>query len=61
MNIVHDVLVYPFKEYLKESIILNSSSDAPVEDINPILSIYELLKVGLNNFEAVRVIQLIHI
>lgn len=53
-NIAHDVLVYPFKEYLKESIILNSSSDAPVEDINPILSIYELLKVGLNNFEAVK-------
>lgn len=41
-NISHDVLVYPFKEYNSNKIILNSSSDAPVEDPNPLLGLYHL-------------------
>lgn len=53
-NITHNVLIYPFKKYLNENIILNSSSDAPVEDINPILSIYELLKIGIDNYNAIK-------
>lgn len=41
-NINHDVLAYPFKEYSTNNIVLNSSSDAPVEDPNPLLALYYL-------------------
>ncbi len=38
----HQPLVYPFNSYLKEGLILGSSSDAPVETPNPLLGIYFL-------------------
>lgn len=42
----HDLLVYPFKEYINNNIIINSSSDAPVEDPNPLEAIYYLSNIS---------------
>jgi len=50
-NINHDVLIFPFKKYIEENIIVNSSSDAPVEDINPLYSMYYL---NLKPFEMIK-------
>lgn len=49
-----NVLIYPFKEYLLNNITLNSSSDAPVESINPLSSLIEIIKKGVSNFEAIK-------
>lgn len=45
-------LVYPFKEYIDANIIVNGSSDAPVEDIDPLLSIYTL--DNINRIDAIK-------
>lgn len=50
-NIVHKPLIYPFDKYNSETII-NSSSDAPVEDPNPLLSIYHLNEIS--RFDAIK-------
>lgn len=50
-NIIHDVLVYPFDKYNKETII-NSSSDAPVEDPNPLLTLYHL--DDISRYDAIK-------
>ena len=49
-----NLLVYPFKEYLEAGAVLNGSSDAPVENPNPLLSIDVLLKQGINNFDVLK-------
>lgn len=49
-----NVLIYPFKEYLNNNIILNGSSDAPVESINPLTSLVEIMKKDISNFEAIK-------
>lgn len=50
-SINHTPLIYPFYEYKKNNILLNGSSDAPVEDPNPLLSIY--LLNDLSRFDAI--------
>lgn len=38
----HDVLIYPFKIYNDYKIIINASSDSPVESPDPLLNLYYL-------------------
>lgn len=51
-NINHHPLVYPFKTMNENSLLLNSSSDAPVENINPL----ETLQVlnDLSRYESIK-------
>ena len=53
-NIDHDVLIYPFKKYIDENILVNSSSDAPVESVNIFDNIRELMKLGISNYNIVK-------
>ncbi|VEU80022.1 amidohydrolase [Haploplasma axanthum] len=50
-NINHNPLIYPFKEYSDHCIILNGSSDAPVENPNPLLGIYHM---GISRYESIK-------
>lgn len=50
----NSILKYPFKKYINNNILINSSSDSPVESINPILSIKELMKKDINMFDILK-------
>lgn len=44
-NINHQTNIYPFDKYNKK-VLINTSSDAPVEDPNPLLNMYELNNIS---------------